>query len=73
MKKQNIKIKDFTRDITNILLSVVFSSCSLDTQKLDGKRIVMNGKVYRMENRFAEGYWFIEKPSSDTIVVVVGE
>lgn len=55
------------------LLSVVFLCGCTDPEKLDGKLIIMNGKVYRLENRFAEGYWFIEKPASDTVVLRVGE
>ena len=55
------------------LLSVVFLCGCSDVRKLDGKLIIMDGKVYRLENRFGEGYWFIEVPSSDTIVLRVGE
>lgn len=46
------------------------SSC-IDHKKLDGKLVIMDGRLYELQNRFGTGYWFVEKPFSDTLILKI--
>lgn len=54
-----------------ILLLILFMSSCIDSKKLDGKLVIMDGHLYELQNRLGTGYWFEEKPLSDTLILKI--
>lgn len=54
-----------------ILLLILFMSSCIDSKNLDGKLVIMDGHLYELQNRFGNGYWFIEKSFSDTLILKI--